>query len=357
MNCNDIISARLSHQQLTVTRYSTPEGIVGYMGAVQAQDYAAAKWATGLRLQDSTDSDMESAFNQGTILRTHVMRPTWHFVAPQDIRWLLKLTAPRVHAFNAYMYRKMDVDDAVFKKSSKLLSKSLKGNNFLTRPDIEVIFNKAGIATDDVRMVCIMMHAELDGLICSGPRIGKQFSYALLEERVPAVKEISKDEGLARLTELYFTSRGPATLQDYIWWSGLTAAECRGGLAMMKSKLQHDVIDGQEYWSAIVLGKRIEKADVAFLLPNFDEYSVAYKDRGVMFDAKKIKHEPGPMALLGNIIILNGQVAGVWKRTIKKDRVDLALNFYHKITKAQQKEIDVAIEKYSQFIGLPVIKQ
>ena len=222
MKILDIAQHSLHNQYLSSSGFKEPADVVKWFGAVQAQDYSGAKWALGLRLQSATDDAVEKAFGDGNILRTHVMRPTWHFVAPADIRWLLKLTAPRVNAVNGYYYRKFELDDAVFKKSNKALTKALRGGKQLTRDTLRNAVQQAGVATDDlVRSAYILIRAELDGLICSGARKGKQFTYSLLDERQPNSATLERDEALAELTRRYFTSHGPATLQDFVWWSGL----------------------------------------------------------------------------------------------------------------------------------------
>ena len=163
-----------------------PADVVGWLAAVQAQDYAGAKWALGLRLQGATDDEVERAFADGAVLRTHLMRPTWHFVTPADIRWLLALTAPRVHAANAFMYRKLELDSRRFQESRAALTRALRGDEHLTRDELRGVLQKAGVAADDgMRLAYLMMHAELDGVVCSGARRGKQFTYALMDARAP----------------------------------------------------------------------------------------------------------------------------------------------------------------------------
>ena len=222
--------------------------MVQWLGAVQAQDYAAAKWAVGLRLQGATADDIEQAATDGAILRTHVMRPTWHFVSPDDIRWLLALTAPRVHAANAYYYHAQGLDDAIFMRSNAALAKALQGGKHLTRQELVSVLKQVGVVTENLGFMLIIMHAELDGIVCSGARRGKQFTYALLDERVPQSRTLEHDEALAEFARRYFTSHGPATLQDFVWWSGLTVADARAALAMVTSQLMHEVVDGQTYW-------------------------------------------------------------------------------------------------------------
>ncbi len=210
---------RLHNQLLIQHPFDQPNEVVAWLGAVQAQEYGHAKWALGMRLPGATDVDVERAIAEGSILRTHVMRPTWHFVTSADIRWMLELTGPRVHALNAYYYRQQGLDDALFARSNAVLAKALAGGNYLTRPELQAALAGAGIVADGgLRASYLMMRAELDMLICSGPRRGKQFTYALLDERAPAASSLPRDEALAELTRRYFTSHGPATLKDFAWW-------------------------------------------------------------------------------------------------------------------------------------------
>ena len=226
-----IAHQRLHNQRLSSTDFKRPDEVVKWLGAVQAQDYHGAKWALAQRMQGATDARIEKAFTDGAILRTHVMRPTWHFVAPADIRWMLKLTAPRVNAASRYNYRKLELDDAFFHKSNKALARALRGGKQLTRDELRKAVGHVGVATNDLlRFSHILLRAELDGVICSGPRKGKQFTYALLDERTPKSRILARDEALAELTLRYFTSHGPATLQDFVWWSGQATSDARKGL-------------------------------------------------------------------------------------------------------------------------------
>src|SRR6266568_1504898 len=263
----DIAQQRLYNQLITRQTFEKAGDVVRWLCAVQAQDYAAAKWALGLRMQNSTDEIIEQAFAVGAILRTHVMRPTWHFVSPADIRWLLALTAPRVNAGNASWYRRLELDDALFIRSNAVLAKALQGGKQLTRAELVSVLQRAGIATDELqRFSYIIMRAELDGIVCSGARRGRQFTYALLDERAPQARMLDRDEALAELTMRYFTSRGPATLQDFVWWSGLTVADARTGLEMVTSQLMHDVVDGQKYWFSSSTSPTNDLSQTVYLL-------------------------------------------------------------------------------------------
>jgi len=217
-----IAQQRLQNHHLSHPQLKRPDAIVAWLGAVQAQEYAGAKWALVQRMPGATDAAIEQAFTDGAILRTHLLRPTWHFVTPADIRWMLALTAPRVHALNAYYYRKCELDKTIFARSHDALVNALQGGKQLMREEVRTVLEQAGIATKgDLRFAYLMMHAELDGIVCSGARRGKQFTYALVEERVPPTRKVDRDEALAELVKRYFTSHGPATVQDFTWWSGL----------------------------------------------------------------------------------------------------------------------------------------
>ena len=249
MNQSDIPHLRLRNQRLSGAALSAPEEVVGWLGAVQAQDYAGAKWALRLRMRSGTGDQTDQALAQGSILRTHLLRPTWHFVTPADIRWLLALTAPRIQAGNATMYRQQGLDAAILQRSQTVLGKALEGGNQLTRAELRLALENAGIVTGEgLRLVYILMCAELVGVLCSGGRRGKQFTYALLDERVPPVRVLARPEALVELTWRYFQSRGPATLHDYAKWSGLTLADARSGLEEVKDRLVQAEVDGQVYW-------------------------------------------------------------------------------------------------------------
>lgn len=221
--------------------------MVAWLGAVQAQEYAQTKWGLGVRLPHLNDSDIERDFTEGKILRTHLLRPTWHFVNAEDIRWMLMLTAPRVNAANAYMYRMLELESTLFNRCNDILAKALQGGRQLTRDALNLKFKKNNIKAEGHRLSYIMMRAELDGIICSGARQYNQFTYSLLEERVPPFKKKNRDEALDELTKRYFTSRGPATVKDFSTWSGLVLADCRKGIETAKSHLVRGVIENEEY--------------------------------------------------------------------------------------------------------------
>ena len=351
----DIPLYRLHNQRLSTTTFTTPDEVVSWLGAVQAQDYAGAKWALAQRMTDTTDAALDRAFADGSILRSHLLRPTWHFATPTDIRWLLQLTAPRVHAVNAFMYRQTELDKTTFKKSYFVLEKSLRDGKQLTRTELAAALEKAGIIANGIRLGCIMMSAELDGLLISGARRGKQFTYALLEERVPPVRALSREEALAELTKRYFLTRAPATLADFVWWSGLTMADAKMGIEMVKSEFVSEKIDGQEYWCSDSKPPKRDDSPRAFLLPNYDEYFIGFRDRSAIGkfvnQANLAANDP---ALIAHVIILNGQVVGGWRRTLNKNDVLVETKLFAKLDKAEKQLIAEAAERFGKFLELPV---
>ncbi|HKG53566.1 MAG TPA: winged helix DNA-binding domain-containing protein [Anaerolineales bacterium] len=350
----DILQQRLHNQLLSQTKFTQPSQVVAWLGAVQSQDYAGAKWALSLRTNGLTDAAIEQAFTNGEILRTHVMRPTWHFVTPQDIRWLLALTAPRVLALLAYMDRQLGVEKTFIKQTNRILAKALKGGKQLTRAEIASVLQGNGIKTDGLRLGHIVMHAELDGIICSGARRGKQFTYALLEERAPQAKTLERDAALAELTKRYFRSHGPATLKDFVWWSGLTMADARTGIDFVKSQVEREVIELQTYWFAPSQPER-QPSPTAFLLPNYDEYTVGYTDRSAIFDVSYTDKLGPRESILAQSTLIDGRVTGTWKRTIKKNEVVIELAPFSMLTADQNQTVIAATQQYGKFLGLPVV--
>lgn len=356
MNASEVIKLRLHNTGLSHSPFKSAADAVSHLGAVQAQNFAAAKWALGLRIKNSTDEDIEKAFNEGTILRTHVMRPTWHFVVPEDIRWMLELTAPRVKARLAYYNRKLELDDALFARSNAAVARALQGNTYLTRQELKTVLTNTGIETDIQRLAHIIMWAELDGLICSGPRRGKQFTYALLEERVGEAKKLSREQALSKLALNYFTGHGPAQLKDFSWWSGLAVKDAKVALDLIESELKQATFDGKTYyWSSTQAEVAIPKMPSAFLLSIYDEYTIAYKDRGDISEARDIEKMISMGNALTAVIIINGKVAGTWDKILKKNAVEIRLNPFWKLKKDEQEALESEVARYGKFVGIPAV--
>ena len=351
----DICGQRLANQHLTRQTLEKASDVVRLLGAVQAQDYSAAKWAIAQRTRGATDTNVEKEFNDGEILRTHVLRPTWHFVAPEDIRWMLALTAPRVKATLAFYDRKLELDTTVLRRSRTALTKALRGGKHLTRTELARALTNAGIRADGTqRLAHLMMHAELEGHICSGARRGKQFTYALLEERVPRAKELEHDAALSALAKRYFVTRGPATADDFAWWSGLTRAEAKRGAESAEAGLDHAIVDGRKYWFLRSTRAPRPRSPFAHLLPNYDEYFIGLRDRGAMQTKLKATGFTGRLdGLSGHIITIDGQAVGRWIRTFKGKSAVVVLKPLTRLSEVEQRAIARQVARFEKFLELP----
>jgi Winged helix DNA-binding domain len=351
-----IAARRLHTQRLAGEPFASAVDAVAWLGAVQSQDYAGAKWALGQRTRDATDAELDRLFDEGAILRTHVMRPTWHFVLPQDIRWLLDLTAPRVRAALASYDRKLEIDRTLLRRSNATIEAALRGGSSLTRRELGVVLERAGIPAAGQRLGHLVSHAELDAVVVSGPRRGKQFTYALLEERAPSAHRLDRDEALAELTRRYFTGHGPAQVQDFAWWSGLTVADVKRGLALSVGALVHEVIGDKSYWSSANVPAAAARAPIVHLLPNYDEFLVAYRDRTASLDpARRFDTAPFPYgSILAHVVVLNGQVWGGWKRRLQDRQAVVELGPLDVLDATEGAALRQAVDHLARFLGVPV---
>ena len=351
MNQSEISNIRLHNQQIAATNLRTPKELAGWMGAMQAQDFNQAKWAIGVRLPHLTEAQIESAFNNGEIIRTHLMRPTWHFVSADDIYWLLELTAPQIKSTTKSRNRDLGLTEAIFKRSQEVLIKALEGRKSFTREELSTQLNQAGINTDDQRMPHILMEAEIDQIICSGAMQGKKQTFTLLTERVPIKNTLTKDEALVLLAKKYFTSHGPATLSDFVWWSGLPVADARSALEMIKPTLISETIDFETYWFADPVSIPASLPDSVYLLPAFDEYLISYKNRSAAITIDHHKKGISNNGIFRPVIVVNGQISGLWKRTIKKNAVWIEPDHFRPHNKTEESLILKAAESFGQFSG------
>ena len=352
MKSTDISSLRLTNQQITSTSFKTVKELVGWMSAMQAQDYNQAKWAIGVRLPHLTETQIETSFNNGEIIRTHLMRPTWHFVSSDDIYWMLELTAPQIKSAAKSRNRDLELTEVILKRSQDILVKVLEGNKSLTREELCVHLNQAGINTEEQRFPHILMEAEINRVVCSGVMQGKKQTYALLEERVPIKKKLTKEEALAMLAKKYFTSHGPATLPDFVWWSGLPVTNARKALEMIKSEFVSVTVDNETYWFSEVVSPTVSLPDSVYLLPAFDEYLISYKNRSAAITIDHHKKAVSNNGIFRPVIVVNGQISGLWKRTIKKDTVLIELDHFRPHNKTERSLIAKAGELYGHFLGM-----
>ena len=351
---NSIARRRLASQHLVVPALRSAVDVVRRLGAVQAQDYPSAKWAIGQRTKSLVDADIEDAFTRGAILRTHVLRPTWHFVLPEDARWMLELTAPRVKVAATSYDLKLGLDENTFHKSNRVLERALRDGNQLTRTELREVLQRAGIKVPTGHHAGnLLFRAEQDRVVISGARRGKQFTYALFDERVPPAPRRDPDEALGELAARYFATRSPATLLDFVWWSGLRVAAAKRAIEI--ARLRTETHNGRAYWATRDAAASRPRASIAHLLPNYDEYFIGFKDRsafaerlggavtGARFDG-----------LIGHGLFVDGQFVGGWDRPAGKQQM-INLRLLLKLTRAERELVDRAARRFGEYLGAPVM--
>ena len=344
-----ITHIRVASQQLEQPRFESPKELVSWMGAIQAQEYEMAKWAIGIRLRSSSLETVNEALYKGDILRTHVMRPTWHFVAAEDIRWMLMLSSERIKAA-VMSYAKGHfgkIEKTLFTRYLDQIGKILEGYKSLTKQEVTTELQKSGILPTIDHVNLFLTWGEVEGIVCSGIDKGKKTTYALLDERVPPTRELCREEALARLASRYFQSHSPAQLQDFVWWSGLTATECRLAINLIKTELITETFDSREYFIHQSWKGKNESKPV--LLPAFDEYLISYKNRT---DVLPLEHHPKAFNRFGTfypVILYNGKIIGNWSRSIKKNTIQIEMDFFEKKPRIPVKLIQQAEAQIDAF--------
>ena len=324
------------------------------MGAVQAQEYDHAQWGLGLRLSgEPTAAAIEQEVAAGRILRSHLMRPTWHFVAAEDLFWIQALTAPRVHLRMAPYNRHLELDPRTLTRATGLIERALgdEGRGALTRAELGQVLKRARIAVTPVRLAHIAMHAELEGVICSGPRRERQVTYALAANRARRGRRLGRDESLGELAKRYFQSHGPATIRDLVWWSGLTTPDVVRAIDIARASSQ--TVDGRIYFTIDRTRESTRRSTPTrvHMLPVYDEYLVAYRDRFV------VPHGPTTIVKNGRVVgfmhalVIDGQVAGTWRTTPARpgeaDVVPL-----RRLTAAEREALVAVSRRYARFVKL-----
>jgi len=352
----DIVTARLRAQRLVGTGFATAVEVVRHFGVVQSQDYPAAKWALALRMRSAVESAIDGALDGGAIVRTHVFRGTWHFVAPEDVRWMLALTGPKMVRGFAARYRELGLDDRTIARGYRVFEKALEGGNHLTRHELGAALSRAGIAPDGQRLPYLLFSGELTGLLISGERKQGQQTYALLEQRLPPAPEVEREEAIARLARRYFVSHGPAQLRDFVWWSGLTQLDARRGIEASAGSLERVEVDGATYWFDAGLGAQRRGAAAAILLPNFDEYTVGYADRSaILHPTRPFRPELFAFSsILSNVVVIAGQVAGAWRRQAGRNALRIEVRPLAGLDASERTLVEAAGARMSRFLGRPV---
>ncbi|MHA4846773.1 winged helix DNA-binding domain-containing protein [Flavitalea antarctica] len=355
MTHQEIAQLRMHNQHLVSAIIKTASDLVYHFGAVQAQEYDQTKWGLGIRLQQLDDAAIETEISTGNICRTHLLRPTWHFVHINDIGWMQALSSERVQAINKYMYRQLELNDKTLNRANNIIMKSLGNGESLTRAELATVLSRERIKADGLRMTYIMMNAELEGLVRNGKRKGKQHTYSLLhlENITPADKE----EGLSRLAERYFRSRGPATVKDFSTWSGLTVADCQSGINVNRDILEKIILGSEIYFHVPPVSSNsndlpaLKMKKELFLLPVYDEMIMGYKNReSIMQQCKK-----GQQHRYDCMMLYNGQVIGTYKRTISSKTAFFSFDYFQSPSDKQNNLVKAALKKFEQFFNLKTI--
>ena len=351
-----VAERRLRAQRLVGRRFMSAVEAVSAFAAVQAQDFPAALWAVGQRTRGATAASLGRQFDDGAILRTHILRPTWHFVLPDDVGWMLALTAPRLRKRLATRWRQLDLDEPTIARAQEAFSLAIGRDGARTRPELAEALDALGIERAGQRMAHLLLAAEIDGVLISGSRRGKSFTWTRLEDRAPSSPPLERDTALARLATRYYTSHGPATLADLVWWSGLSTADARNAVSAAGRALARETIDDVDVWSAAATTDAPFERPVAHLLPNFDEYTVAYRDRSAVlaaarpFDASIFSFG----SVLANVVLVDGLVRGAWRRTLRANEVKLEVTLLDRFSRAESEALDRAVAEFGRFLGRDV---
>ncbi|WP_439557136.1 winged helix DNA-binding domain-containing protein [Dyadobacter sp.] len=351
MTIRDIQNLRLRNLLLSNPRFNTPGETVHWLGAVQAQDHAGALFSIALRMQGGTQKSIEKAIAEKSIVRTWPMRGTLHFVAAEDAHWMLRLLTPRIISRSAGRYKQLELDDHVFAKSRDLIVSELLGGRQMTRAEVYALLENGGVSTGGQRGMHIINHLAQTRILCHGTHNEKQPTYTLLDEWVSSPRQLDETESIAEITLRYFTSHGPATLNDFVWWTGLKVSDAKLGLQLNAGKLHSMEVNGASYWYS---QEQIEMgtAKATFLLPGFDEYMLGYTDRSIILEpAHWAKIIPGNNGMFMPTIVIDGKVEGTWKRTLKKDSVQLDMYPFKKIPLTKKRMLEGCAKEYGKYLA------
>jgi hypothetical protein len=358
MQPRDIARLRLGAQLIDHPRPTTPEAIVTHLGAIQAQDYPGALWSIGLRIVGATRGDVERAIVDRTIVRTWPMRGTLHFVPATDARWMLELLAPRIMRAAAGRHRQLELDEAAFRRSRRLVGRALKDEPVLSRSAILAALEDGGVATTGQRGIHILQRLSMERMLCYGPHADKQPTFTLFDDWIATSRLLERDDALRTLAERYFRSHGPATLRDFVGWTGLTVADAKLALQLAQPMLDRVMSGDVELWMSNEPVASETPASRAHLLPGFDELLLGYKDRSATLasrDAERIV--PGSNGMFLSTLVLDGQVVGTWKRFTRAKAVALDAVPFRRLTAPQKKTFVAPRDRYARYLGAPATLQ
>lgn len=346
-----IAHCRLHSQQLTQQAFREPHEVVSWFGAMQGQNEAAAHRAIGMRLPHADAATITQAIADRTIIRTWALRGTLHILAARDIRWVLALIAPGMRNRYASYHRRLELDETVFAQARRVVTAALRDGR-LTRKELFAALEEHGISTRDLRGTFLLYRLALDGITCHATRDGKQETFTLLDEWAPGTVTLEREEALAELALRYFASHGPATVQDFRWWSGLSAADVQSALDAARPSLRREHIGGRDYWLHRDALLPEGPAQGVWLLPDFDEYLVGYKDRSAALRPEDQRRTNSGNGILYPVLVVDGCVEGTWKRTARPKEVTVAVTAFRPQSKIREQDVRQAAGEYARFLGL-----
>lgn len=351
-----IAELRLAQQRLVGSAFQRPVEAARWLLALQAQDFAGAKWSLGLRTPGSTDADVERALASGEIVRSWPMRGTLHFTAAEDLSWMLALTTPRLLAGAARRRANLELDERTLERAREVAIQLLNGGKKLTREELLSELGRAKISTEGQRGYHMLWHLSQSGTLCFGPPLKKQQTFVLLDEWVKHPRRVEGDEALGELARRYFESHGPATLKDFTGWTKLTAGQVKLALAVARPALEELVLGGVSYWmarDAQPAAPAARKARPVLALPGFDEYLLGYQDRSaVLAEEHRQRIAPGANGIFLPTIVVQGQVLGTWRRTASSKGVRLEAVPFTTLSAAALKGFELAAGEYARFLGV-----
>ncbi|HEV8239229.1 MAG TPA: winged helix DNA-binding domain-containing protein [Thermoanaerobaculia bacterium] len=350
-----LLRRRLTSQHIAPPLSRSPVDLVRAMGAVQAQDYAGGLWGIGLRVEGAVEADVERAIADATLVRSWPMRRTLHLVAGEDLRWMLRLLAPRQLALSAGRHRQLGLAEGDFARARRILSRALRGGRRLTRAAAYDALRRGGVAPEGQRGIHVLADLAQQGVLCFGPREGRQPTFVLLEEWLPPAAEPSRDEALATLAARYFGGHGPATLQDFVWWSGLRVAETRRAIEAAGARLAADRhSEVARYASADAPPPVPARRVTAALLPPWDESLVGYRDRSLATRALAAG-DPNGLALIGKpLVLVDGTVRGAWRRELRAEGLRVTIELWSALTATERRAVRKAAARYGSFLAREV---
>ncbi|WP_166784015.1 winged helix DNA-binding domain-containing protein [Cryobacterium suzukii] len=359
----DVVRLRLQAQGLAGVTLPGAVAVAERMLAVQAQDYPAGQWALGVRSPGTTLDDVQAVISAGEIVRSWPMRGTLHFVPARELGWMQGLTTPRLLAKTRTINERSGLDTVVLERAREAAINALTGHKQLSRAEFMEMLRAAGLSTEGQRGYHTIAHLALTGTLCWGRQVGTQQGLVLLDEWVPNPRRLEHDEALGELVYRYFLGHGPATLVDFAWWSQLTVADSKTGLAVARNRLTEVQVDGAAYFMAAETADAAPQHTPVLALPGFDEYLLGYRDRShVISTDELVRVVPGLNGIFLPLVVTNGRVVGTWRKKIVASGLTTEAALFEDAATAAartraaktQRSFGLAVQGYARFLGVPI---